>query len=174
MKLIPVKSKDQILYAKVDDDDFEKLSKYKWQLHSDNYAIGWDKKKYGGSGKMVFMHRHIIRPSDGLQVDHVDGDKLNNCKSNLRQCTDTQNKANSVLKKNNSTGHKGVWFDGRRKKYRAYIKKNYRTIHLGYFKTLEEAANAYDQAAIMYFGEYALTNKMIQERIKNANKLAKN
>lgn len=139
-------------YALV-DENFAHLDQYKWYL-SCGYAVSKIK------GKMKKMHRLIVGASPKEHVDHINRNKLDNRKHNLRQCTSSQNAANSGLKKNNTSGFKGV-FLMKNKYYFAKIKVRREDIHLGFFKTPEAAAKAYDKAAIKYFGEYALTNKNI-------------
>lgn len=86
-------------------------------------------------------------------LDHIDNDPSNNRISNLREASVSQNGANSRISKNNKAGFKGVYQRG--KKYRAQIMVLRKKINLGTFNTAEEAASAYADAAIMYFGEFA-------------------
>ena len=110
------------------------------------------------NGKTVYMHQMLC--PDWGEVDHVDGDGLNNCRSNLRDGTGWGNQANKGMQRNNTTGFKGV---SRRPhgKWCAFIKANRKQLYLGTFGTPEEAADAYDRAAISLFGEYARTNAMM-------------
>ena len=93
------------------------------------------------------------------ELDHRDLDKSNNSIANLREATDSENQGNSPMRKNNTTGFKGVVAHG--KKFKSTIMVNRKRLHLGVFKTAEEAAIAYDKAAITHFGEFALTNKKL-------------
>lgn len=93
----------------------------------------------------------------GKEVDHKDGNGLDNQKSNLRLCTHKQNTRNSISIKGTSI-YKGVFWCKDRLKWRAGIKNNYKTINLGYYESEVNAAFAYDKAAIKYFGEYARLN----------------
>ena len=102
------------------------------------------------------MHRLILGVLDQDDVDHKDGDGLNNQRRNLRPCTNTQNRRNHKLYKNNSTGFIGVVVD--KKKFVAQIFVARERIRLGVFETAEEAAKIYDKAAIKHFGEYASLN----------------
>jgi hypothetical protein len=111
------------------------------------------------NGRAVYLHS-LLAP-DWAEVDHVDGDGLNNCRYNLRDGAGFRNNANKVMLRNNTSGYKGVGWNKRKSKWRASIMINRKSIFLGYFNTPEEAADAYDQAAVRYFGEYALTNAML-------------
>lgn len=106
------------------------------------------------------MHRFILGDTKGLEIDHRDGNGLNNCKSNLRLATRSENMQNSRVPKNNRYGVKGVCFLPNRygKKWKAAICANNRAITLGHFHTKEEAAKAYNEAAKKYHGEFARLN----------------
>jgi AP2 domain len=104
---------------------------------------------------------HTLLCPDWEFVDHADGNGLNNCRSNLRDGTGFKNAANRELAFNNTSGYKGVGWNKRKNKWRAGIMIDGKPVHLGYFGTPEEAADAYDRAAIDRFGEYAKTNAML-------------
>lgn len=89
------------------------------------------------------------------EIDHIDGDRANNRIANLRVATRSENNANARLKKNNSSGHKGVCFDASKGKFLAYIGFNRHQKWLGYFDTLEEAAAARREAAVRLHGKFA-------------------
>ena len=104
-------------------------------------------------GKMVLLHREILAAPAGSRVDHVDGDGLNNRRSNLRFCTAAENTANSVVERRKRlAGYRGV--TAHRRKFRAQIKTGERRIYLGSFATAEEAAAAYKGAARLLWGEF--------------------
>ena len=165
MKKIPLTHGN---FALVDDDDYDRLmatGKGRWHLGSDGYARqSKDYKKEGNkrSTKAIIMHRVILGLSfgDGLQVDHINRDKLDNRKSNLRVCTVAQNSANKGICKNNTSGFKGVIFDKSRGKFMAKIKFENKPITIGRFQTAIEAAKAYNEAAIKYFKEFAYLNNV--------------
>jgi hypothetical protein len=96
-----------------------------------------------------------------FEIDHINGDKTDNRFCNLRLATSQTNKANCKLTASNSSGFKGVHARGSR--WIAGITHNRKMIHIGMFKTAEEAARAYDAKAVELFGEYALTNAQLQE-----------
>lgn len=150
--------------ALVDDEDFEELSKRKWQANvaaRTVYAItnNWDKKLKRTFG--ISMHRMIMGNPVGMQVDHINHNGLDNRKANLRVCSTSQNKMNTHKTKQNKYGFKGVALIGghnRTKPYRAQLRFGPKHYSLGAYSTPEEAARAYDKKAMELFGEYACLN----------------
>lgn len=142
--------------AVVDAEDFESLSRYKWAYHSNGYAYRSERKN--GKTVSVLMHRVVAGTPDDLITDHINGDKLDNRRANLRACTYTQNLGNASLRSNNTTGYKGVTWDKSRGRWRARVNVDGREYHLGRFETRDEAVRAYDARARELFGEYAKTN----------------
>ncbi len=138
----------------IDIEEWEKLKEFKWYIHTTNQGaqacITSDK-----SFNSIYMHRVILNAPKSLQVDHIDGDTLNNQKSNLRLVTNSQNQMNKKIHKNNKSGFKGVTWFTRYKKYRARININKKQIFLGHFSTKEEAFSAYLEAVKKYHGEYS-------------------
>lgn len=150
MKRIPLtKGK----FAIVDDEDFEELSKHKWNISSKGYACRMVGNNPGR--KQILMHREILRTPKGLFTDHIDGNKSNNQRSNLRFCTAGENMRNRKKYSNNTTGFKGVTQCG--KYISARIQCDGRVIALGSFSTLKQAAAAYIKAAKELFGEFLHT-----------------
>lgn len=148
----------------VDTDDYDRLMKRKWSANGNGYAvigIHLGNRKY----KKVYMHREIVRAADGEQVDHINGNKADNRKCNLRISTKQQNAMNIGLRQNNKSGYKGVRYEARRNKWRAEIKKDYRNVFLGYFNNKHDAAKAYNVAAVELHGEFANLN-IIKEEIE--------
>lgn len=96
--------------------------------------------------------------SSALQIDHIDGDGLNNTKQNLRICTQSENVMNQSIRSDNSSGYKGVWWDKQTNKWRAGIIISGKTVYLGRFDFLVNAARAYDFAAKELFGEFSKLN----------------
>lgn len=138
--------------AFVDDEFYEPLNQLTWC-----FSQGYATRKIGN--QTVFMHHCIIgKPDIGFDVDHIDGNKLNNQKTNLRFCTRSQNTANRGANKNNKSGYKGVSWNKNTCKWRATIVINAKQNHLGLFNTKEQAAEAYNVAAKQLFGEFALLN----------------
>ena len=141
----------------IDEEDWEKISEYRWHLWSGptNNTI-YARVSNMGTG----MHRIILNAPKGTMIDHINGNGLDNRKENLRFCTKRENNANQKKNINNSSGYKGVAKASNYSysKWRAYIRVDYKQIHLGNHNTPEEAARAYDVAAKKYFGEYAHLN----------------
>ena len=109
--------------------------------------------------KQLKLHK-LIAERMGLvgEIDHEDRNKLNCQRTNIRHATHSQNGANRAILPNNTTGFKGVAWDKYHKKFRVEIRVNWKPIFLGYFDVREEAARAYDRAAIKHFGEFASLN----------------
>lgn len=147
----------------VDDDDFEKLAAIKWTVlkmkNNCYYAV---KCIYVGNNKstLLSMHRLIMNATDReIQVDHIDGNTLNNQKSNLRLCTGVQNRLNRGKTVQNTSGYKGVFRSGKTR-WRAQIGWKGKKLFLGSFETKEEAAQMYNLKAVELFGEFANLNKI--------------
>ncbi len=104
------------------------------------------------------MHRAILNAPKGLLVDHIDGNGLNNRKSNLRLCTFAQNAHNSRPRRNSSSRYKGVCWHKVKKKWTVSIYKGGKRTYLGYYDDEIEAALAYDRKATELFGEFAYLN----------------
>ncbi len=149
MKLIKL---TQGYNTKVDDEDYEYLNQYNWSAHVNRDGSVYARRKPGMNYpyEIMHMHREIMGTPDGMVVDHRDHDPLNNQKENLRSCTSGQNNANRTCY-NSKSGYKGVYI-------KAAITIDGKSIHLGTFATVEEAAHAYDAAAIKHFGEFANLN----------------
>jgi hypothetical protein len=105
--------------------------------------------------KSLYLHREIMNTPKGMICDHRDGNTLDCRKTNLRNCSLSENNRNQKLRKDNTVGLKGVSWIGRRNKYRAQIRINNKKIHLGCFVTKKEAYAAYCEAAKKYHGEFA-------------------
>lgn len=152
MKKIPL---TQGQFALIDDEDFEVVNKLKWFA-----AYQKDRNKYLVRNKDTMLHRMLLNVTDSkIQVDHINGNPLDNRRCNLRTCTNKQNMMNRFLQKNNTTGYKGVRKSGL-KGFRATIQVNNKKINLGSYKTIKEAAIAYNNGALKYFGEFANLNRI--------------
>lgn len=109
--------------------------------------------------KRVAMHRAIASPAPGMEVDHINGDGLDNRRANLRVCTKSQNQRGQRVQGRNKTSvFKGVCWLKDRSRWGAHIKVSRKSVYLGTFKSEIDAALAYDAAARTYFGEFARPN----------------
>lgn len=140
-------------FALVDDEDFEELNQHKWSVDSQGYVQR--RGKAGDPCGTVRMHRQLMGHPRG-DVDHVNLDRLDHRRCNLRLATRSQNMANGRRRANNTSGYIGVKRYGR--KWIAQIIKDYRGYHVGIYATPEEAAIARDKMAVKLFGEYARLN----------------
>ena len=151
--------------AIVDDDDYEELSQYNWQVTGKNikYARRCGRVSDGElQNKSIFMHRQIMKPQNDMAVDHINFNGLDNRRSNLRVCTNQENTRHSRVQKKRH--YKGVskLKDGN---WMAIIIVNGKSIYLGYFPTEEDAALAYNKKAIELFGEFACINDIPEREI---------
>jgi hypothetical protein len=151
------------LYAIVDAEDYEKLSKYKWAaLFSQRgrliYAARSVQTRENGKRKRrtILMHREIMNPPEGMVVDHINHFGLNNRRCNLRNCTQAQNTHNCRPRTDGKSRFIGVFPN--RGKWQAAITCRGDTHYLGLFDDQVEAAKARDRKAIELFGEFARLN----------------
>ena len=147
----------------IDDEDAEKVLKHTWHIIVNSYdktqlhAVVTN-AKIDGKKKTLYLHSLI---TGFCLCDHVDGNVLNNQKENLRRATKAQNCQNQRKHSKNTSGYKGVHWNAHAKKWQALIMANYMREHLGYFKTKEQAALAYNEAALKYHGKFARLNEVI-------------
>lgn len=133
----------------IDLDDIEKVKDYRWSFK------GYVGKGYVKNEKnKLFLHKFIMNAPKGVVVDHINHNKLDNRKCNLRICTHSQNNMNRVKQSNNTSGYTGVYWSKEHSKWHAQIECNKKRIHLGYYNDIEDAVKARKQAEIEYFGEY--------------------
>lgn len=136
-----------------DTEDYNKIKDYYWSYDKNGYVIS------GCSGKIRF-HRLVMNCPDDMFVDHINHNKYDNRKSNLRIVTLSQNNMNKQIQSNNTSGVTGVaWLD-KAQRWLAYIKKNRQTIRLGEFVSFDEAVAVRKAAEDKYFGEYSYDNSI--------------
>jgi hypothetical protein len=143
----------------VDDEDYNELSKYKWYARKTGKKYYVLRHFYAGKKqyKHILLHRMIMNTPDGMCTDHINGDGLDNRKSNLRICTISENLMNRGSQKNNASGLKGAYYNKRAKNWQSYIKAENKNIYLGSFRSKEQAHDAYCEASKKYHGEFANT-----------------
>lgn len=157
MRIIPLtKGK----FAIIDDEDYNLISIYKWSVtgKQERYArTAINVGKYKERG--ILMHRMILGldHTDKRQVDHINGNGLDNRKYNLRLCSNMENTRNAK-RRGGLSSYKGVFWHKAAGKWMSQIKVDYKSIYLGLYVTEEDAARAYDAAASKHFGEFARLN----------------
>jgi hypothetical protein len=144
--------------ALINGPDWDLVEPYRWSAHINRrkpYALA--RKQIGKLVTRVQMHRLIMSPAKGEMVDHINGNTLDNRRSNLRIVSAQTNAANMHASWG-SSNYKGVYFDVRLQKWVASIRKSGVHMHIGVFGDEDDAAIAYDRKAIEVFGEHARTN----------------
>lgn len=144
--------------ALVDDIDYEFLMQWKWFVSKGRYT--WYAYRAVKKGEEIHSQQEIMhRALTGYQLtDHIDGNGLNNQRVNLREATESQNRSNMKSNSHNTTGYRGVVWDKTRSKWRAQIQVQGRMRNLGRYESADDAARAYNTAAIEGFGEFAVLN----------------
>lgn len=143
--------------AIVDNADYQRLSKFNWEYNGKSNI----QRKFTENGKTIHVSlaAEVMEQSEQM-FDHKDRDYFNNIKSNLRPCTTSQNAMNRIKQKVGKSQFKGVTWQESIKKWKARIKANGVEVYLGLFVNELDAAKAYNDAAIIHFGEFALLNKI--------------
>lgn len=140
------KNSQEIARALIDVEDVDTVKEYKWYLKKEGYVYY--------AKESIRLHRLIMDAQEDEIVDHINGDKLDNRKSNLRICTQQQNSCNNKKRKNNSSGTTGVYYSSKLSKWYSQITVNRKTIFLGYYNNAEDAIQARKDAETEYFGEF--------------------
>jgi hypothetical protein len=157
MQLIPLSGRaGRGLYTKIDDEDYFTLSQVGWALNNFGYAIHHTTSN--GKSKSYLMHRVIMKAPKDKVVDHINGDKLDNRKDNLRLCTQSENRQNSRRQANK---YKGVRFSPNYPKAPWHVRikgTSHREEYIGQFESEIHAAVCYDLWAVDMYGEFAKTN----------------
>lgn len=140
--------------AVIDKDDIDLVSGKNWHAIVTPWTVYAARKNKKEGSKS--MHSVIFGPlPNGMEIDHIDCNGLNNMKSNLRAASKSQNQRNKKIQKNNSSGFKGVSFDKKNKKWIAFISVKKRAINLGRYRTPDLAHEAYKNAAMRLYGDFA-------------------
>lgn len=146
------------LVTLVDDDVYAWTSQWKWTSFFSGSAFYAARRGPRPRQEVIYLHRVIMDAPKGMDVDHINGDGLDNRRCNLRLATHSENMRNKSMQSNNTSGFKGVSWHKQNKKWTVTISTSGKDVYLGLFGNLEEAAVAYDKAAIEYYGEFARTN----------------
>lgn len=157
-KEIPLTNSDR--KVRVSPEDYDDIIKWKWRLSSSGYAYRVIKKNKKAT--KIFMHKIILKIPRCFIADHIDWNKLNNQRTNLRYASATDNARNRPKQKNCACNYKGVSLDfsNKNKPYRATITISYKRIALGSYSQAEDAARAYNIAAKEIFGKFAVLNSI--------------
>jgi len=142
-------------FAKVDPSDADWLNHWRW-FYGQGYARRMDQR--GGRNRVVYMHRAILDAKADDEVDHINGDGLDNCRCNLRICAHSENMQNQKVRSDSVTGFRGVSVCSYTSRYRVCIWKDGHRFHIGRFDSPEEAARAYDRKACELHGGFAKLN----------------
>lgn len=151
-------------YALVNYRDYRRLMKHTWYARWDPGIRGFRavRSEHGENGEQhtVYMHREILNAQPGRQVDHVNHDPLDNRRCNLRLCSGSNNQHNQRPRTVGTSRHKGVSWYKRTQKWQAQICCNSRRVHLGSFDSEDDAAAAYNRAAVRLHGAFARLNDL--------------
>jgi hypothetical protein len=144
-------------FALVDNSDFEELNKYKWYCfkYGNTYYAMRSSNRIKGKQTVIKMHRFLMNPLKGQQIDHVDGNGLNNQRKNLRICNHSENQRNKKIYKSNISGFKGVSWNKNANKWQSFIRVDSKRIHLGYFKSKLSAFETYCKASVEFHGKFS-------------------
>ena len=159
MKIIYTNKGEEIF---VDDEDYEELNSFTWYVLNNGYAMRTPRK---GHHKRMLMHRLIMDCPNGMFVDHINHDKLDNQKQNLRICTRIENCQNKNVPANNTSGVVGVTWHEYTRNWEVGIKINKEHIYLGVFEDFDEAVKIRKEAEEKYYGEFRNVDMKIDEEV---------
>jgi len=146
-------------FAIVDDADYDWLNQWKWYVcKKGNFSYALRSLPRNGKQKGIRMHREIMKPGVGFDVDHINHNCLDNRRCNLRTCSRSENSYNQIKSPNKTSKYKGVVWHKQLKKWQTSIMLNRRSVYLGCFVDEIDAARIYDEKAKELFGEFAWTN----------------
>ena len=141
--------------ATIDAADVPLVEAWNWYALVGEWAVYAVRgEKIGGKWRSIRLHRVIMSPPDGIEVDHISGDGLDNRRANMRQATTAQNQHNQRTRRDNTSGFKGVSWDRGGQKWQAHIKINGKSFKLGCHDTPESAHDAYAEASARLHGDF--------------------
>jgi hypothetical protein len=142
--------------AIIDAADLHLIDDWNWTASISEWHVCAYRRRHKSLGRPSYfpMHRQILQAPIGVEVDHIDGNALNNTRRNLRIATSQENKRNRRRNKNNTTGFKGVTYDKSRNTYNASMMVDRKRVSLGRYASPTEAYQAYIEAASSKFGEF--------------------
>lgn len=150
------KFNNEVARAIIDIEDTDKIKEFSWCLDDYGYAHSSNPTKR--------LHQLLINYDTNINiVDHIDKNKLNNRKSNLRICTKLENNRNIGIQKNNNSGFTGVIYDDKRGLWVSSITVNYKNVYLGSYKTYKEAVKSRILGEIEYYKEYSPNKHLLDE-----------
>lgn len=144
----------------IDDIDKDLVLFARWYKPPKNRNICETTSIYNRQYLHIIIAKRMNLDTRNFQIDHIDRDISNNKRNNLREATNQENSFNKDKPKRNTTGYKGVYYFRRDDNFRAYIVIDKIQLHLGYFVNELDAAKAYNEAAIKYFGKFACLNEI--------------
>jgi hypothetical protein len=149
--------------ALIDCEDYERVKDYKWHSGAGQVI---------SSNKVGLLARFIMGTTDPkIQVDHINHNRLDNRKENLRICTNAENNRNKKKTKSNTSGYKGVYWNTKTGKWIAQIMVDGKHYHLGCFDNIVDAATAYDQSAKKFHKEFSQTNRLVKPKNKRFKRI---
>jgi hypothetical protein len=162
--VLEISCKHGIFNVLLDKEDYNKVKVKKWNVmqHTSDKSRYVIRHSYFNENKYrsLYIHRYVLDYNDKLVIDHINGNTLDNRKSNLRICTHMENCRNQKICKINTSNAKGVCFNRRSKKWTARIGLNNKRIFLGYFESKKDATIAYNTKAIEIYGKFAKLNEV--------------
>lgn len=154
MKELRISSRTKEAYTLVDDDDYNRLLTYRWWINPQGYVWTRDYTNGWRNPKNILLHRLLMSAPRNLTVDHIDRNPLNNQKVNLRLATYSEQNMNTKTRSDNTSGHRGVYWEKRRNCWRVCIHNNNKQIHIGQFKVKQDAIDAYEKRAREIYGKF--------------------
>lgn len=136
-----------------DIEDYDLIKGFHWKSDNRGYILCQIKKH--GKVKSIYLHRISANPPSGVSIDHINGNKFDNRKCNLREVTQTQNCYNKPLSSKNKSGVTGVFWHSKKNKWLVNISHNNQSVYIGLYEKFEDAVQARYEAEDMYYGEYS-------------------